>query len=125
MPRTSITNSQIAKLKKQLAMLEKKEADLKSKKQDKALAQIVKLIKDNAIDVADVKAALGSGAKAKRGRKAGQAAKKSTGDKRAKVAPKYRNPANQSETWTGRGKMPKWCADMKAAGTLESALIAN
>ena len=70
-------------------------------------------------------ALLSGGTKAKRGRKAGQAAKKSTGDKRAKVAPKYRNPANQSETWTGRGKMPKWCADMKAAGTLDSALIAN
>lgn len=25
----------------------------------------------------------------------------------AKVAPKYRNPATQ-ETWTGRGKAPKW-----------------
>ncbi|MBT8564266.1 H-NS histone family protein [Polynucleobacter paneuropaeus] len=24
-----------------------------------------------------------------------------------KVAPKYRNPAN-GETWTGRGKAPKW-----------------
>ena len=29
---------------------------------------------------------------------------KSTGNK---VAPKYRNPAN-GETWTGRGKAPKW-----------------
>ena len=24
------------------------------------------------------------------------------------VAPKYRNPANSSETWTGRGRMPLW-----------------
>jgi DNA-binding protein H-NS len=27
-----------------------------------------------------------------------------------KVAPKYRNPAT-GETWTGRGKAPKWIAD--------------
>lgn len=26
----------------------------------------------------------------------------------AKVAPKYRNPANASETWTGRGREPLW-----------------
>jgi len=27
-----------------------------------------------------------------------------------KVAPKYRNPDNASETWTGRGKQPRWLA---------------
>jgi DNA-binding protein H-NS len=27
-----------------------------------------------------------------------------------KVAPKYRNPKNQSETWAGRGAMPRWMA---------------
>ena len=27
-----------------------------------------------------------------------------------KVAPKYRNPANSTETWTGRGKQPRWLA---------------
>lgn len=25
-----------------------------------------------------------------------------------KVAPKYRNPANEAETWSGRGKQPRW-----------------
>jgi DNA-binding protein H-NS len=28
--------------------------------------------------------------------------------KGSKVAPKYRNPKNPSETWTGRGRMPRW-----------------
>lgn len=28
-----------------------------------------------------------------------------------KVAPKYRNPST-GETWTGRGKPPKWIADV-------------
>jgi DNA-binding protein H-NS len=27
-----------------------------------------------------------------------------------KVAPKYRNPKNRSETWAGRGAMPSWLA---------------
>ncbi len=46
----------------------------------------------------------------KRGRPAKKAAiKKRVGKKRGKVAPKYKNPAT-GETWTGRGKAPKWIA---------------
>ena len=37
------------------------------------------------------------------------------GEKRA-VAPKYRNPANQMQTWTGRGKQPHWVRDALAGG---------
>jgi len=41
----------------------------------------------------------------------------------SKVAPKYRDPANPNNTWTGRGRMPKWVADLNAQGTLASAEI--
>ena len=41
-----------------------------------------------------------------------------------KVAPKYRNPANPQETWTGRGRQPRWLAGETAAGKkLEDFLI--
>lgn len=50
-------------------------------------------------------------------------APKATGAKTAKsrkalgkVAPKYRNPDNSSETWTGRGKQPRWLAAHTGAG---------
>ncbi len=33
-----------------------------------------------------------------------------------KVAPKYRNPANPQETWSGRGKHPRWMAAQIAKG---------
>jgi DNA-binding protein H-NS len=33
-----------------------------------------------------------------------------------KVAPKYRNPKNPSETWAGRGAMPRWMATQVKAG---------
>src|SRR5205085_7911707 len=33
-----------------------------------------------------------------------------------KVPPKYRNPANPSETWAGRGQQPKWLAAETAKG---------
>lgn len=29
-------------------------------------------------------------------------------DRRGKVQAKYRNPDNHAETWTGRGRQPKW-----------------
>lgn len=34
----------------------------------------------------------------------------------SKVAPKYRNPANSTETWSGRGKRPRWLASELTAG---------
>jgi DNA-binding protein H-NS len=38
------------------------------------------------------------------------------GRKLGKVPPKYRNPANPSETWTGRGKQPRWMAALTKKG---------
>lgn len=41
----------------------------------------------------------------------------------SKVSPKYRNPAT-GETWTGRGKRPKWVgAHLESGGNLDSFLI--
>ncbi len=56
--------------------------------------------------------------------KATKAASPRKGRKLGKVAPKYRNPANKTETWTGRGKQPRWLAAEIANGKqLESFLI--
>ena len=38
------------------------------------------------------------------------------GRKLGAVAPKYRNPANPKETWTGRGKQPRWLAAETSKG---------
>lgn len=121
MARTSTATSQIAKLQKQLALLQKKEADKSKAKQTKALAAIVKLAKDAGLTADDVIGALKSN---KAPAKKRTAAKKSANAGKS-VAPKYRNPANPEQTWTGRGKSPTWVAALKTAGTLESALIAS
>ncbi|MCL1628820.1 MULTISPECIES: H-NS histone family protein [Roseinatronobacter] len=43
---------------------------------------------------------------------------------RAKVAPKYANPADPSQTWTGRGRKPHWVIDALAEGkTLDDLAI--
>lgn len=46
---------------------------------------------------------------------------------KAPVAPKYRNPENAAQTWSGRGKRPLWfSAALKKRGvTAESMLIAG
>ena len=43
-----------------------------------------------------------------------------------KVLPKYQNPKNPAETWSGRGKQPHWVqAQLRAGKKLERFLIAR
>jgi DNA-binding protein H-NS len=43
-----------------------------------------------------------------------------------KVFPKYRNPSDASETWSGRGKQPRWLtAALKAGHAIEDFAIRN
>ena len=58
----------------------------------------------------------GTGApKATRAPRAAKTPAKSA-NKGVKVAPKYRDPANAANTWTGRGKQPRWLAEYTASG---------
>jgi DNA-binding protein H-NS len=53
-------------------------------------------------------------------------AAKADGNRRPypKVFPKYRNPKNPGETWSGRGKRPRWLAKRLVAGSkLDDFLI--
>lgn len=36
--------------------------------------------------------------------------------KRAPAVPKYANPADSSDTWSGRGRKPRWFIEALAAG---------
>jgi DNA-binding protein H-NS len=43
-----------------------------------------------------------------------------------RVFPKYRNPSEPSETWSGRGKQPRWLtAALKTGHTIEEFVIGN
>lgn len=123
MARTSV-ETQLAKLRKQREALDAKEKALRAKANDKVIAEIVALANKHNVTLSELTAAFGKGrikpsGKAKVPRQAAKAA-----DKRAKVAPKYRNPNDASQTWTGRGKSPIWVQALKSAGTLDTALIA-
>ena len=122
MARTTVAN-QLAAIRKQREMLDKKEQALKSKSHDKVLSQISALAKEAGLTAADIAKAMSAG-KSTKAIKVPKTAKKGALAGK-KVAPKYRNPANPEQTWTGRGVSPTWVQALKASGTLDSALIAQ
>ena len=119
MPRTSVA-SQLEKIRSARAKLEREEKKLLTRTHDKALAQIVQIARNSGLGIEQIAAALGGKGRAK---SAAKSTRKTTATAGRKVAPKYRDPANSSNTWTGRGRMPQWVADLHAKGALESALI--
>jgi len=118
--------TQLEKIRAARIKLEKEEQRLMSRGHDKALAQIVQIAHSAGLSAADIAAAMGSKTKGKKvavnavGTKAPKAKRATAGKK---VAPKYRDPANPANTWTGRGRMPQWVQALNAAGTLASAQI--
>jgi DNA-binding protein H-NS len=118
----STVASQLAALRKQRELIAKKEQALLSKTHDKVLSKIVQLAKDAGLTASDISKALGSGNAAKAAKSTKSAKKGTLAGK--KVAPKYRNPANADQTWTGRGVSPTWVQELKSAGKLDTALIA-
>ncbi|MCO5101243.1 MAG: H-NS histone family protein [Burkholderiaceae bacterium] len=110
MPRKSYDaiRKQIEKLEAQAAKLEA----VADEKKKKAVAQVVALMKK--LDVAPEDLA---GHRPRHGRKraAGKAAGKKPGAARKPVAPKFRN-SKTGETWSGRGRTPRWLAALEAQG---------
>ena len=127
MARTTV-DVQLSKIRSQMEALHAKEKALLSKANDKVIAQIVALAKQHGIthdelgDAMDVAKRKRSAKGTRHEEKALRKTSKSN-DKRGKVAPKYRDPQNESHTWTGRGRTPLWVQALKDAGTLDTALI--
>ncbi len=79
----------------------------RKKTKKKELAKTFReLAKSEGLDVSEIVDDSPATTRKRRGKKA--TAKKARRKKRGKVAPKYRNPANSRETWTGRGRKPAW-----------------
>ncbi|MBF0420984.1 MAG: H-NS histone family protein [Magnetococcales bacterium] len=55
---------------------------------------------------------------------ANQGGRQPRSDKGVKLPPKYRNPQNHDETWSGKGPTPKWLKEyMNGGGDKESCRI--
>ncbi|WP_171182320.1 H-NS family nucleoid-associated regulatory protein, partial [Ruegeria sp. HKCCD8929] len=72
-------------------------------------------------DLSDAKAAAEAAA-GKFGFSLADLAGKGTGRAKSKAAPKYRNPGNADQTWTGRGRKPQWVIEALAGGADITAL---
>jgi DNA-binding protein H-NS len=120
----TFTSAVLESFKNRMHDILNKESVLKKNYQERALAEILRLAKEAELPVSKILNALNEASPTK-----SKSVKFSKGTKkslvRAKVVPKYRNPVDPSLTWTGRGKPPTWCLDLRSKGQLESALITN
>lgn len=114
------------KLRKEKAKIEKAISLQEAKDKKEATAKLVAMARDSGIDLADLVASTGRKTKAKPTSSKVPAVrrKKKATAKRGKVAPKYRNPIDAEQTWTGRGKQPVWVREyLESSGTLEDITI--
>lgn len=102
-----------------LTLLEAKIRELQAKAEalknveKPGVKQLKDVIKRYKLSAADITEALGS-----------RSAGRGSAMRGVKVKPKYRNPADRTETWTGRGLRPRWLvAAMKGGKKLEDFAI--
>jgi len=148
----TVLEIEIAKIQKQRLDLQlqedellrkyKEEELLKKKATDKVIARVIKILKEGDVSRSQLLTALENDpdyAEVKVPNEVGAVVdptdadvkvepKKSRAtigvdDKRLKVLPKYQNPLNSAEKWSGRGIPPSWAKKLKDANMLESARI--
>lgn len=106
-----LENMSARELNSLITQAEKRKTLLKKRKPVGAVRKRVnKLLKDEGYSLEELFGAMGAPARAPR------AAKKAAGRKLGKVAPKFRNPANAKETWSGRGRQPRWLSEYTSNG---------
>ena len=90
MPIPKIDRLSYAELNELRARIEDKIAEKRAEEQEKLRAKVAELAAEAGLSLEEV------------------VTKKGRDRRRGKVAAKYRNPKNPSQTWTGRGRKPKW-----------------
>lgn len=109
-----------AKIEKEIGRLQKKAEALHTKRRKPVIASIVASMREYSITPEEITAVFSTAAKPPRvvsNRKvaAAPAVKR-------QVAPKYRDPKS-GETWSGRGKAPRWLAAEEAAGNSRTTFL--
>ncbi|WP_245979078.1 H-NS family nucleoid-associated regulatory protein [Solilutibacter pythonis] len=118
-----ITNLNSKELADLISQAQKRKKVLAKRKPiNQVRASINKIVRTSGYTFEDLFGSVGNTPKTTRARKAAsKAPRKAT----AKVEPKYRNPANAQETWTGRGKQPRWLAAYVATGRQVEEFLIN
>lgn len=100
----SLNHNQLTDL---ISKAQARQDELRKEKVGKLREKVLALIKAEGYAFEDIFGGVRPGAK----RRAG-----------GTVAPKYRNPADPEQTWSGRGKRPRWFNDALKAGKKEKDL---
>ena len=101
-----------------IARAKKRQDALKQRKPIAGVRKkLVAMAKADGYTIAELFGDDGAGANAESAPAAKRTARKSAkGRVLGKVAPKYRNPDNPKETWSGRGMQPRWLAQQVKRG---------
>lgn len=112
------TSWTVEKLEKEIVKI-KKAIDLQKRRNKKtALAKVKAVAKQNGFELRELIESPSSAVVA-----TSKAPKKSA-KKRSKVPPKYKNPNDPEQLWTGRGRQPLWVkAHVDAGGDVEDFAI--
>ena len=101
-----LDNMSLDDLKKLSKDVERAISSFEERKRKEARKAMEKVARDFGLSVEEVIGAQKSAARA------------------SKSAAKYRNPANASETWSGRGRQPGWFKDAVAKGKSPDSMLA-
>lgn len=116
-------------IQQQILDLQKQAETMRKQAMAAAIKEVKRLVNLYSLGYADIGITVGTPAKkgtaapkakTQKSVKATKGAKKAATDKRAAVAPKYRDNET-GQTWTGRGKAPTWLATKIAAGATKES----
>jgi len=110
---TDLSKLSLSELKKLSANVDKAIASAEAKQRKDARAAVQKVAKEYGVSVDELLA----DEKPKPKRKGKPKAKK------VSSKPKYRNPDDKAQTWTGKGRRPRWYLDAIEAGKSEADLL--
>lgn len=101
MTKTDLSGYNLSELKGLQSDIEKEIKNRQQQEVKKAREQILSIAQNLGVSVEELLANNGT---------------KSKGGSGKKVQPQYQNPADSSQSWTGRGRKPKWIVDGLAGG---------
>jgi len=107
-------------IQQQILDLQKQADAMRKQAMVAAIKEVKRLVNLYSLGYADIGIAVGTPAKTQKSVRPTKVAKKASADKRAAVAPKYRDNET-GKTWTGRGKSPTWLATKMAAGATKES----
>ncbi|HGM5940399.1 TPA: H-NS histone family protein [Stenotrophomonas maltophilia] len=117
-----LTGLSVKELRSLISTAEKQQTRILTRPKAAAMrAKINKYVKDHGYTIEELYGVPNAAAPSKS--KKTNVRKSPLAHKLGKVAPKYRNPANPNETWTGRGRQPKWMAQLVAMGRSPSDFL--